>query len=198
MPAASPKLLGLMRWWLFFLLPLWPLAYLFLLGLNNELGADPAKFIVDHLGTWAINMLWITLAVTPLKHLFRWGWLLQYRRMMGLYALFYVVLHILAFATFLVGWRVDILVRELTERPYVIAGFFAFIMLIPMGITSTKAMMRRLGRRWKTIHQLIYPISLLVMLHFFWQIRSSFYEQLLYAVVLAWMLGYRLYLRKQK
>lgn len=195
--AAKSRLFNQLRWWLVFLLPLLPLLYLFWLGRTNDLGADPAKYIVDHLGTWALNMLWITLAITPLRSLLRWTWMMQFRRMMGLYVLFYVVLHILSFATFLVGWRTELLIRELTERPYVIAGFFAFLLLIPLGITSTKKMIRRLGSRWKTIHQLIYPISLLVMLHFFWQIRASFYEQLLYALILAWMLGYRLYVKNR-
>ncbi|WP_432471122.1 sulfite oxidase heme-binding subunit YedZ [Amphritea sp. HPY] len=188
----------MIRWWTFFLLPLLPLLLIIRSGFDNDLGADPAKYIVDYMGTWALNMLWITLAVTPLRHLFGWVWIIKFRRMMGLYALFYVVLHILSFATFLVGWRIDILLRELTERPYIIAGFSAFLLLLPLGITSTKKMMRRLGARWKMIHQLIYPVSLLVMLHFFWQIRASFYEQLLYALILAWMLGYRLYLKKQR
>lgn len=188
----------LTRWWTFFLLPLLPLLLIIHSGFDNDLGADPAKYIVDYMGTWALNMLWLTLAMTPLRHLFGWIWMIRFRRMMGLYALFYVVMHILSFATFLVGWRIDLLLRELTERPYIIAGFIAFLLLLPLGITSTKKMMRRLGARWKTIHQLIYPVSLLVMLHFFWQIRASFYEQLLYALILAWMLGYRLYVKKHR
>ena len=195
--ARSRAVFMLIRWWIFFLLPLLPLLLIIRNGFENDLGADPAKYIVDYMGTWALNMLWLTLAITPLRHLFSWGWIVKFRRMMGLYALFYVVLHILSFATFLVGWRTDILVRELTERPYIIAGFIAFLLLLPLGVTSNKKMMRRLGSRWKTIHQLTYPISLLVMLHFFWQIRASFYEQLLYALILAWMLGYRLYVKNR-
>lgn len=188
----------LIRWWSFFLLPLLPLLLIIRSGFDNDLGADPAKYIVDYMGSWALNMLWLTLAITPLRHLFGWVWVIKFRRMIGLYALLYVVMHILSFATFLVGWRIDLLLRELTERPYIIVGFIAFLLLLPLGITSTKKMMRRLGSRWKTMHQLIYPISLLVMLHFFWQIRASFYEQLLYALILAWMLGYRLYLKKHR
>jgi len=197
MVTAKFRLINQLRWWLVFLLPLLPLLYLFWIGRTDDLGADPAKYIVDYMGGWALNMLWLTLAITPLRHLFGWLWIVKFRRMIGLYALFYVVLHILSFATFLVGWRSDILFRELTERPYIIAGFIAFLLLLPLGVTSNKKMMRCLGSRWKTIHKLIYPISLLVMLHFFWQIRASFYEQLLYALILAWMLGYRLYLKNR-
>ncbi len=182
-----------LRWWLLFLLPLWPLVNLLWLGFSNDLGTDPAKFIVDEMGTWAINFLWITLAITPVRQTFGWGWALKFRRMMGLYALLYAVLHLLAFATFLIGWRLDLFFRELTERPYIVVGALALLILIPMGITSTKAMMRKLGKRWKMLHRWIYPASLLVMLHFIWQIRASFYEQLVYGLILAVLLGHRLY-----
>ena len=182
-----------MRWWLLFLLPLVPLGWVFWLGYSNNLGADPAKFLVDEMGTWGINFLWITLAITPARQALGWNWAVKFRRMMGLYALFYSVLHLLAFATFLIGWRLDLFLRELTERPYIVVGAAALLILIPMGVTSTKAMMRRMGKRWKSLHRWIYPASLLVMLHFIWQIRASFYEQLIYGILLAILLGYRLY-----
>ncbi|MBN3564752.1 sulfite oxidase heme-binding subunit YedZ [Aliamphritea spongicola] len=194
----SPVIRNRLRWWLFFLLPLLPLANLVWLGVSNDLGTDPAKFIVDEMGTWGINFLWITLAITPARQALGWSWALKFRRMMGLYALFYAILHLLAFCTFLIGWRSDLFFRELTERPYIIVGALALLILIPMGITSTKSMMRRLGKRWKSLHRWIYPASLLVMLHFIWQIRASFYEQLIYGLILAVLLGYRLYLKYQR
>lgn len=192
------KRVTIIRWWLVFLLPLTPLGLLVWDGFNNALGADPAKYIVDQLGRWALNMLWITLAITPLRCALNWSLPLRYRRMMGLYALFYAVLHLLAFATFLVGWRGDLLLRELTQRPYIIAGLLAVLLLIPLGLTSTAYMMRTLGPYWRRLHQLIYPASLLVMVHFIWQIRASFFDQMIYALILAWMLGYRLYLNRRK
>ncbi|MEH6576720.1 MAG: protein-methionine-sulfoxide reductase heme-binding subunit MsrQ [Amphritea sp.] len=194
---AFKKVFSFSRWWLVFLLPLIPLGLIFWDGFNDNLGADPGKYIVDELGTWALNMLWITLAISPTRFMFNWRQPLRYRRMLGLYALFYAVLHLLAFATFLVGWRGDLLLRELTQRPYIIVGFAALLLLLPLGVTSTQGGKRRLGRNWKRLHQLIYPISLLVMLHFIWQIRASFKEQLIYGLILAWMLGYRLYQKRK-
>ncbi|WP_236588731.1 sulfite oxidase heme-binding subunit YedZ [Amphritea japonica] len=172
-----------------------PLAALFVNLLDDNLGADPAKIIVKELGFWAITLLWLTLAVTPVRKLLGWRWLMSFRRMLGLYTFFYAVLHLLAFATFLIGWRWDILLTELTKRPYIVVGALALLLLIPLTLTSTKAMQRRLGKHWKKLHSLIYPISLLVMLHFVWQIRSDFGQQFIFAIILAILLGYRLYLK---
>lgn len=189
--------LKLCRWWVVFLLLLLPLVLLIQSAFVGALGADPAKEMVKQLGFWSLCWLWLTLAVTPLRRLLNWRWLMQYRRMFGLYAFFYCTLHLLAFATFLLGWRVDILIIELTKRPYIIVGGLAFLLLVPLTFTSTKKMQRRLGKRWKTLHSLIYPASLLVMLHFIWQIRSDFSQQLIFSILLALLLGHRLYLKRR-
>lgn len=185
--------------WLFwsciFVGSLLPLGWISLQAVQQKLGADPAQVIVTFLGIWALRYLWITLAVTPVRRLFGLGWLQRYRRMLGLYALFYATLHLLAVATFILGWRLDLLVRELTERPYIIVGFTAWVLLLPLGITSTQGWQRRLGKRWKTLHWLIYPIALLVLLHFAWLIRAGYLEVLIYTLLLAFLLGYRLYLK---
>lgn len=193
---ASVERRGLLRWWVIFLLLLMPLGLLLEGLLTNELGADPAKYIVKELGFWAICCLWLTLAVTPVRKLLGWRWLTRYRRMFGLYTFFYAVLHLLAFATFLLGWRWDILLTEFTKRPYIVVGSLALLLLLPLALTSTSGMQRRLGKRWKKLHTLIYPSSLLVLLHFVWQIRSDFLEQLIFAFLLAILLGYRLYLKR--
>lgn len=185
--------------WLFwsciFVGSLLPLGWISLQAVQQKLGADPAQVIVTFLGIWALRYLWITLAVTPVRRLFGLGWLQRYRRMLGLYALFYATLHLLAVATFILGWRLDLLLRELTERPYIIVGFTAWVLLLPLGITSTQGWQRRLGKRWKTLHWLIYPIALLVLLHFAWLIRAGYLEVLIYTLLLAFLLGYRLYLK---
>jgi sulfoxide reductase heme-binding subunit YedZ len=181
-------------WWLVFLLPLLPLAWLFDQAWTMNLGADPAQAIVKFTGLWTLRLLWITLAVTPLRRIFHWGWLQRYRRMLGLYTLFYAVVHALAFATFILGWRPDLLLRELSERPYILVGSLALLLLIPLGVTSTRGMQRRLGARWVKLHRLVYVIALLAMVHFIWQIRSSFADQLLYGLILIWLLGYRLWI----
>lgn len=185
-------------WWLVFLTALLPLFWLSYELYTDQLGVDPAKTIVDDLGTTAMQLLWLTLAVTPARKILGWRRPLQFRRMLGLYALFYALLHLLAVATFIMGWRIDILVREFSERHYVIAGALALIMLIPLGVTSTKGWQRRLGRRWVKLHRLVYPAALLVLLHFVWLIRASYAEAALYASLLLFLLGYRIYSSAQK
>lgn len=182
-------------WALLFFGSLAPLAWISLQAVQQQLGADPAQVIVTFLGIWALRFLWITLAVTPARRLLGMGWLQRYRRMLGLYALFYATLHLLAVATFILGWRPDLLLRELTERPYIIVGFSAWLLLLPLGVTSTQGWQRRLGRRWKKLHWLVYPIALLVLLHFVWLIRAGYLEVLIYTLILAFLLGYRLYLK---
>lgn len=181
------------QWWVVFLAALIPLALLLNAGISNQLGADPAKTIVDELGTWAMNFLWITLAITPARRLLGWRKPLLFRRMMGLYAFFYASLHLLAVATFILGWRADLIVREVSERPYVIAGFTAFLLLIPLAVTSTSGWQARLGRSWRTLHKLVFPASILVILHFIWLIRASYAEAIFYTIVLAILLGIRLH-----
>ncbi|MGB2131329.1 MAG: sulfite oxidase heme-binding subunit YedZ [Marinobacterium sp.] len=182
-------------WSLLFVGSLLPLGWISLQAVQQKLGADPAQVIVTFLGIWALRYLWLSLAVTPARRLLGMGWLQRYRRMLGLYALFYASLHLLAVATFILGWRPDLLLRELTERPYIIVGFSAWVLLLPLGITSTQGWQRRLGKRWKTLHWLVYPVSLLVLLHFAWLIRAGYLEVLIYSLILAFLLGYRLYLR---
>ncbi|MDI3325289.1 protein-methionine-sulfoxide reductase heme-binding subunit MsrQ [Pontibacterium granulatum] len=186
------------EWWLVFLLPLVPLGLLTYNAWIFNLGADPAQEIVHETGIWAINLLWITLAITPLRRMFTFSWPMRYRRMLGLYSLFYAVVHLLAFAAFILGWRWDLLLQELVERPYIVVGAAALLLLIPLGVTSTRGMQRRLGRNWLRLHKLVYPIALLVMVHIIWQIRSDFGEQLLYGAILTVLLGSRVYFYLQK
>lgn len=180
-------------WWVIFGTCLLPFVMLVSAAVQQTLGADPAKEIVLELGTWAIILLWTSLAVTPLRKLLKWHWLVKYRRMLGLYSFFYAMMHLLAFATFIVGWDLRILFVELTERPYAIVGFLALLLLIPLAVTSTKKMQKRLKQRWIKLHKLVYIIALLSLLHIIWQIRSDFSEALIYGLILCWMLGYRYY-----
>lgn len=188
----------ILQWWLVFLAAMAPFALLLNSALNNQLGADPAKTIVDELGSWAMNFLWITLAITPARRVLGWRKPLLFRRMMGLYAFFYAVLHLLAVATFILGLRADLIVREVSERPYVIAGFAAFLLLIPLAVTSTRDWQARLGRRWRTLHLLVFPAALLVLLHFVWLIRASYAEATFYTILLAFLLGIRLYISRRR
>lgn len=191
----SSKLSRRLRWWGIFLTCLLPLFILLYRGVNQDLGADPAKEIVLETGVWALNFLWLSLAITPIRKVSGIRWPVAFRRMIGLYSFFYGVLHLISFATFIVGWRIDLLLKEITERPYAIVGFIAILLMLPLAITSTKAMQKRLKKRWFTLHKLVYIVSVLALLHIVWQIRSDFSEALFYGVVLLFMLGYRVYRR---
>lgn len=188
----------LLEWWLVFLAALLPLCWISWQAWSFALGADPAKEITDYLGQWALYLLWGSLAITPLRQALGWARLQRYRRMIGLYALFYATTHLLAFGTFIIGWRWDLLQTALTERTYIIVGALALLLLIPLGITSTKGWQRRLKKRWSQLHQLVYPISLLVLLHVVWLIRDSYFDAVMYGSLLGWMLGYRLWRRIQR
>jgi sulfoxide reductase heme-binding subunit YedZ len=161
-------------------------------GGDNLLGPDPAQYLALETGTWAIRMLIGALALTPLRFLFGAPYLWKFRRMLGLFALFYVSLHFVVFLAFLLQWQWQELSREITERPYITVGFLAFILLLPLGITSVQVAQRKLGRRWKQLHQLVYVINILAVLHVTWIVRSSIADALLYAVLVGLLLGYRL------
>lgn len=178
-------------WWLFWCAGLAPLVLLVYQVVTDQAGADPAQMLVLSTGLWALRFLWLTLAVTPLRRLPRLSWLIRFRRMLGLYAFFYVVLHLLAFITFILGWRVDLVWKELTERPYIVVGLLSLLLLLPLAVTSTTGWMRRLGRNWVRLHWLIYPAAVLAMVHFIMQIRAGYAEQLLYGLLLLILLGYR-------
>lgn len=179
-------------WWVMFLTALSPSIWIIYKALFDLLGADPAKEIVDFLGLWGLRFLLITLAVTTLRVWFDVRWLISYRRMLGLFCFYYVVLHLLGTITFLIGWRLDLLIKEVTERPYIILGVVAFSMLLTLAITSTKGMQRRLGRNWKRVHKLVYPASFLAVMHLVLLIRASYWEAALYTLLLLILLGQRL------
>ncbi|WP_039913452.1 protein-methionine-sulfoxide reductase heme-binding subunit MsrQ [Cellvibrio mixtus] len=188
---------------LIFLLASIPLVFIIYKTLTNQLGADPAKTIVLFTGEWAIYFLFITLAVTPLRRLIHVGrvhfrWLQVHRRMLGLFALFYALLHVTAFLVFILGLDFTRFGKELVERPYILVTIPAVILLIVLGITSTKAMMRRLGKSWSRLHKSIYLIAILAWLHVFMQVRSSYFEAVILGSILLWLLGIRVYWYFQK
>lgn len=179
-------------------LSLVPLGFIIYKTLFDLLGADPAKEIVLFTGEWAIYFLFLTLAVTPLRRLvnfknFHFRWLQTHRRMLGLFALFYALLHVAAFLVFILGLDFSRFAKELVERPYIAVTIPAIILLIVLGVTSTQSMMRRLGKNWIKLHKTIYLIGVLAWLHVFMQVRSSYFEAVLFGVILAALLLPRLY-----
>ncbi|QIE25185.1 Magnetosome protein MamZ [Caballeronia sp. SBC1] len=151
-----------------FLGGLYPLARIVLLGFTGGLGANPIEFITRSTGLWTLVFLCITLAVTPVRRLTGLNSLLRFRRMLGLFAFFYVVLHFTTYVWFDKWFDVFAILKDIVKRPFILVGFSAFVLLIPLAVTSPKAMVRKLGRRWQTLHRLIYPIAVLAILHFWW------------------------------
>lgn len=160
-----------------------------------SLGANPVEKLLHSAGEWGLRFLLITLAVTPLRRLTGMNWLVRYRRMLGLFAFFYISSHFLIYA--ILDQRLDMraIIEDIVERPYITLGIIALLMLIPLAITSTNAMIRRLGRRWQQLHRLVYPAAILGVWHFWWQVKEDIREPLIYAVILAVLLGYRVWRR---
>lgn len=183
---------------LIFVVALLPLLLLIWDIVQGQLGPDPGKTLTRALGLDALKLLVATLAMTPLRRLTGWPIWLKSRRMLGLYTLFYASLHVLAYLQFIAGWH-DIL-DDVVKRPYITVGFAAFVMLIPLGITSTRGMMRRLGKNWVRLHRLIYPLTVLAWIHFLWQARSSIGIMVAYGAILSVLLLLRLWwaLRKRR
>lgn len=181
-----------------FSLCLLPLLNLGWLAFSGHLGGNPVRFITLYTGEWALRFLLIALAVTPASRLSGWSRLMALRRMLGLYAFFYASLHMLSFVGLDLFFDFSALWREVLKRKYITVGMLAFVLLIPLAITSTNKMVKRLGAaRWKKLHKLVYVIGPLAVLHFYWMKSSKAYtaEPLVYAGILAALLGYRVLAR---
>ncbi|MEW6461331.1 MAG: protein-methionine-sulfoxide reductase heme-binding subunit MsrQ [Pseudomonadota bacterium] len=159
-----------------------PLYWLYL-ALFGLLGPDPGKTLVDNLGLGALILLLITLAMTPLQQLSRWGGWIAVRRQLGLWCFTYVTLHLSGYVLFIAGLRLDLVLRDLYERPYIIVGALAFLGLLALAVTSNRFSIRRLGRKWKALHRLVYGILLLALLHMLWVVRADLGEWLAYALI---------------
>jgi sulfoxide reductase heme-binding subunit YedZ len=161
---------------------------------TDDLGTNPIETLNRYTGDWTLRFLLITLAVTPLRKLSGWHWLMRLRRMLGLYAFFYACLHFLSWIWIDQYFDLDSIVADIAKRPFITLGFACFVMLIPLAATSTNAMVRRLGgRRWQRLHRLVYFIAAGGVLHYLWLVKSDIREPLLYGLILMALLGYRLW-----
>jgi sulfoxide reductase heme-binding subunit YedZ len=176
-----------------FVAALYPLARLILFGVTGQLGANPVEFITRSTGTWTLVFLCITLAVTPLRRLTGWNPLIRFRRMLGLYAFFYAALHFTTYIWLDQWFDVLSMLKDIGKRPFITVGFTAFVLLVPLAATSTRAMQRRLGRRWQTLHRLVYAIGVLAILHFWWMKagKHDLAQPKLYAAIMIVLLGWR-------
>lgn len=175
-----------------FLLCLLPFGWLVCAAGTNALGPDPAESIMHSTGEWALRILLVTLAVSPVRKLWGWRWPMTLRRMLGLFAFFYATVHLASFGHFYIGWTPSILLEELVERPYITVGALAWVLMLPLAVTSTRKMQRRLKRNWRRLHRAVYPAAMLACLHLLWQARSDLGEPILYSVLLFLLLIWRL------
>jgi len=174
-----------------FLACLLPLARLVWLAMEDGLGPNPVEFVTHDTGAWGLRLLWLTLAMTPLRMASGWSGFVRLRRMLGLFSFFYVGLHLLVWLWLdreldWAGMLVDI-----AKRPYITVGFTAFLLMLPLAITSNRWSMQRLGRRWKRLHQLVYTIAVLGVLHFLWLVKADVREPILYGILLVVLLAFR-------
>ena len=176
---------------LVFLMSLLPLAWIGWLAWQGELGANPVETLSHRTGDWSLRFLLLTLAITPARRLTGWNRLQQFRRMLGLFAFFYVSLHLAVYLIFDQFFDWSAIAADVVKRPYLTVGFAAFLLLIPLAITSTRGMMKRLGKNWQRLHRLVYLIAVLGVLHYAWLVKADLSEPLLYGGVLAMLLGYR-------
>lgn len=173
---------------LLFLLCLVPLAVLGWDALQGNLGSNPIEKINRRTGDWVLYMLLLTLAITPLRKLTGIGILVRYRRMIGLYAFFYALMHFSSYIILDQFFDWGEIVKDIAKRPYITVGFTALVLLIPLAVTSTNGMMRRMGRNWKKLHKLVYPIAILGILHYLWLVKADNREPLIWAAVLVILL----------
>lgn len=188
-PAAKPAV---------FIACLLPFIWLFYSALTNQLGVNPAEALIRATGDWTLRFLCIVLAVTPLRVISNTPALARFRRMLGLFVYFYVLVHLLSYSWFDMGFDVADIVRDIIKRPFILVGFSAFLLLTPLAATSFNAAIRRLGaKRWQMLHKLVYLIAGLGLLHFFWMRsgKNDFAEVAVYAAIIATLLGWRVWQR---
>ena len=196
MPLRAPPLISRLGKPLVFAASLLPLIWLVWLGWQDQLGANPVETLSHRTGDSSLRFLLLTLAVTPLRRLTGWNGLQRFRRMLGLFAFFYVCLHFGVYLIFdqFFDWRA--IVADIAKRPYITVGFAGWLLLIPLAVTSTNGMIKRLGRNWRRLHRLVYLIGALGVLHYLWLVKADLTEPLYYGGILSVLLGYRRWWRR--
>jgi sulfoxide reductase heme-binding subunit YedZ len=187
-------LLGAMAKPVVFTVCLLPFGCLLMGAVTDQLGANPQEALIRATGDWALRFLCLVLAVTPLRVMIKLPALARLRRMLGLFAYFYVAVHFLSYSGFDMGFDLADIVKDIAKRPFILVGSLAFLLLTPLALTSWNAAIKRLGaRRWQRLHQLVYVISGLALLHFFWMrsAKNNFAEVFVYAAIVALLLGWR-------
>lgn len=176
-----------------------PLALLLARGFTGDLTANPIEFITHRTGDWTLRFLLITLAITPLRRITGWNPIIRMRRMLGLFAFFYGCLHFLTYVVLDHFFAFARMIEDVAERRYITAGFTGFVLLIPLAVTSTQAMVRRLGgKRWQALHRLVYVSAIAGVIHYTWLVKADLRPPMRYAAILAVLLGFRLWYRYRR
>ena len=168
------------------------------LGITGQLSANPIEDIQDRFGNWAIRFIMITLAVTPLRRISGWNWLSRFRRPLGLFTFFYALIHFLTWLILDQGLLMSAVLEDITKRPFITIGFAALLLLTAMAATSTTGMRRRMGRHWDKLHYSAYAVGILGVWHYWWQVKKDTSDAWIYAVILAVLLGYRIWRQRRK
>ena len=176
-----------------FLLALGPLTWLTWGAVTDNLGANPIDVITDETGTWTLRFLVLTLLVTPLRRWFGWNGLVRFRRMLGLFAFFYGSLHFLTYLWLDQFFALDEIVKDVMKRPFITAGFTAFLLMWPLALTSTTGWIRRLGRKWQVLHRLVYASAVLGVVHYWWLVKADISRPLRYALIVGVLLTARIW-----
>ena len=179
-----------------FLLCFFPLASLVWLGFTGGLGADPVEFIRRSTGTWTLDFLVVTLSITPLRRVTRWHWLVRTRRMFGLYAFLYAVIHVVTYFWLDQLFDLDAIWRDVVKRPLITVGFLSFVLMIPLAATSTDRMARLLGgKHWQQLHRAVYLVAIAGVVHFWWLVKLDYTRPLIYSVIFGGLLLARVVFR---
>jgi sulfoxide reductase heme-binding subunit YedZ len=181
-----------------FIVSLLPFAYLVYGAFTDSLGTNPVETLTHQTGDWALRFLLITLAITPLRRLTGKPGLVRFRRMLGLFAFFYATLHFITYIWLDQFFDWMEILADIPKRPFITIGFVAFVLLIPLAVTSTKAMQRRLKKNWQRLHRLVYVIPVLVIVHFIWSLKADYTEPLIYTMVFLMLMVFRLERRRKK
>jgi sulfoxide reductase heme-binding subunit YedZ len=169
-----------------------PFLWLLFRGLTGRLSVNPIEDITLTTGIWALRLLLITLAITPLRRVTGWNQVIQYRRLLGLCAFFYASVHLLTYLVLDQGLAFRYILPDIVKRPYITAGMTAFLLMVPLAITSTKGWIRRLGRKWQVLHRLVYISAIAACLHFIWKVKVVIGEPVYYAAILGVLLAFRI------
>ena len=170
---------------------LYPIVNLYYQAISDRLGADPVEAVIHFTGIGALNLLLISLLISPAAKFFKIGALIQFRRMIGLYAFFYALCHILNFLSFEVQFDLQLFIDEVFERPYITVGMTAFLLLTALAVTSIAKIRRKMKKNWQTLHNFTYLIALLGVVHFYWSVKSEIIEPLIYVGLYAILMGFR-------